>query len=81
MVHQSGIRTKRYHYATQATSKMTNCITLKVNSISFSVKIVENKSLTNGKVEESPEPEDSFIASNRAKLAQKLASKSKKEPK
>ncbi|CAB3227824.1 unnamed protein product [Arctia plantaginis] len=46
-----------------------------------SVKIVENKSLTNGKIEESPEPEDSFIASNRAKLAQKLASKVKKEPK
>ncbi|KAJ8720056.1 hypothetical protein PYW07_012099 [Mythimna separata] len=44
-----------------------------------SVKIVENKSLTNGKVEESPEPEDDVIALNRAKLAQKLASKGKKE--
>ncbi|KAJ8719439.1 hypothetical protein PYW08_011614 [Mythimna loreyi] len=44
-----------------------------------SVKIVENKNLTNGKVEESPEPEDDVIALNRAKLAQKLASKGKKE--
>ncbi|CAK1582986.1 unnamed protein product [Parnassius mnemosyne] len=46
-----------------------------------SVKIVESKNLTNGKVEESPEPEDDVIAANRAKLAQKLASKNKKEPK
>ncbi|XP_026741556.1 signal recognition particle receptor subunit alpha homolog [Trichoplusia ni] len=44
-----------------------------------SVKIVENKNMTNGKVEESPEPEDDVIAMNRAKLAQKLASKGKKE--
>lgn len=35
--------------------------------------------MTNGKVEESPEPEDDVIALNRAKLAQKLASKGKKE--
>ncbi|CAG5043630.1 unnamed protein product [Parnassius apollo] len=46
-----------------------------------SVKIVESKNLTNGKVEESPEPEDDVIAANRAKLAQKLASKNKKETK
>ncbi|PZC82165.1 hypothetical protein B5X24_HaOG210973 [Helicoverpa armigera] len=44
-----------------------------------SVKIVENKNLTNGEVEESPEAEDDVIALNRAKLAQKLASKGKKE--
>ncbi|CAH0686411.1 unnamed protein product [Spodoptera exigua] len=44
-----------------------------------SVKIVETKNLTNGKVEESPEQEDDVIAMNRAKLAQKLASKGKKE--
>ncbi|CAH1637035.1 unnamed protein product [Spodoptera littoralis] len=44
-----------------------------------SVKIVENKNLTNGKVEESPEQEDDVIAMNRAKMAQKLASKGKKE--
>ncbi|XP_059046633.1 signal recognition particle receptor subunit alpha homolog [Achroia grisella] len=44
-----------------------------------SVKIVESKSLTNGKVEESPETDDDVIAANRAKLAQKLASKGKKE--
>ncbi|KAH9645085.1 hypothetical protein HF086_005630 [Spodoptera exigua] len=43
------------------------------------VKIVETKNLTNGKVEESPEQEDDVIAMNRAKLAQKLASKGKKE--
>ncbi|KAJ0176262.1 hypothetical protein K1T71_008436 [Dendrolimus kikuchii] len=45
-----------------------------------SVKIVETKSLTNGKVQEIPEPEDDLIAASRAKLAQKLASKGKKEP-
>ncbi|KAM3958749.1 signal recognition particle receptor alpha [Aphomia sociella] len=44
-----------------------------------SVKIVETKSLSNGKVEESPETDDDVIAANRAKLAQKLASKGKKE--
>lgn len=44
-----------------------------------SVKIVENKNLTNGKVEESPDQEDDVIAMNRAKMAQKLASKGKKE--
>lgn len=43
------------------------------------VKIVESKSLTNGKVEETPEPEDDVIAANRAKLAQKMASQKKKE--
>lgn len=35
--------------------------------------------MTNGKVEPSPEIEDDVIAANRAKLAQKLASKNKKE--
>ncbi|CAG4961612.1 unnamed protein product [Colias eurytheme] len=45
-----------------------------------SVKIVENK-VANGKIEESPELEDDVIAANRAKLAQKLASKGKKEVK
>lgn len=44
-----------------------------------SVKIVESKNLTNGKVEESPDQEDDVIAMNRAKMAQKLASKGKKE--
>ncbi|GBP50332.1 Signal recognition particle receptor subunit alpha homolog [Eumeta japonica] len=45
------------------------------------VKIVENKNLTNGKTEiEAPEVEDDVIVANRAKLAQKMASK-KKEPK
>ncbi|XP_022826670.1 signal recognition particle receptor subunit alpha homolog [Spodoptera litura] len=44
-----------------------------------SVKIVENKNLTNGKVEESPDQDDDVIAMNRAKMAQKLASKGKKE--
>lgn len=47
----------------------------------ISVKIVENKSLTNGVAEEVPEVEDDVIAANRARLAQKLSSKSKKEPK
>ncbi|KAG6461236.1 hypothetical protein O3G_MSEX012487 [Manduca sexta] len=42
-----------------------------------SVKIVENKSLANGKVEE-PKLEDDVIAASRAKLAQKM-SKTKKE--
>ncbi|XP_026330666.1 signal recognition particle receptor subunit alpha [Hyposmocoma kahamanoa] len=46
-----------------------------------SVKIVENKALTNGKVEESPEMEDDVIAANRAKLANKLAKKGQKEVK
>ncbi|XP_068631191.1 signal recognition particle receptor subunit alpha [Battus philenor] len=46
-----------------------------------SVKIVESKNLTNGKIEESYEQEDDVIATNRAKLAQKLASKNKKEAK
>ncbi|XP_053608739.1 signal recognition particle receptor subunit alpha homolog [Plodia interpunctella] len=46
-----------------------------------SVKIVETKSMSNGKVEESPETDDDVIAANRAKMAQKLASKNKKEPK
>lgn len=45
------------------------------------VKIVENKALTNGKVEESPEMEDDVIAANRAKLANKLAKKGQKEVK
>ncbi|CAH0726726.1 unnamed protein product, partial [Brenthis ino] len=45
------------------------------------VKIVENKIIPNGKVEESPEAEDDVIAANRAKLAQKLATKTKKEVK
>lgn len=40
---------------------------------------METKSLTNGKVQESQEPEDDLIAASRAKLAQKLASKGKKE--
>ncbi|VVC94652.1 unnamed protein product [Leptidea sinapis] len=44
-----------------------------------SVKIVENKIIPNGKVEE-PETDD-VIAANRAKLAQKLATKTKKEAK
>ncbi|KAL0829023.1 hypothetical protein ABMA28_003895 [Loxostege sticticalis] len=44
-----------------------------------SVKIAENKNMTNGKVEESPEIEDDVIAANRAKLAQKLASKGTKK--
>ncbi|KAI8431998.1 hypothetical protein MSG28_004527 [Choristoneura fumiferana] len=44
-----------------------------------SVKIVESKSLTNGKVEE-PEIEDDLIAASRAKLAQKL-NKPKKDVK
>ncbi|KPI90932.1 Signal recognition particle receptor subunit alpha [Papilio xuthus] len=46
-----------------------------------SVKIVESKNLSNGKLEEPSEQEDDVIAANRAKLAQKLASKNKKEPK
>ncbi|XP_045536778.1 signal recognition particle receptor subunit alpha [Papilio machaon] len=46
-----------------------------------SVKIVESKNLSNGKIEESSEQEDDVIAANRAKLAQKLASKGKKETK
>ncbi|XP_045451853.1 signal recognition particle receptor subunit alpha homolog [Melitaea cinxia] len=46
-----------------------------------SVKIVENKSIPNGKAEESPEGDEDVIAANRAKLAQKLAAKSKKETK
>ncbi|XP_039756851.1 signal recognition particle receptor subunit alpha homolog [Pararge aegeria] len=46
-----------------------------------SVKIVENKIVPNGKVEESPEPDDDVIAANRAKLAQKLAAKTKKDTK
>ncbi|XP_034832802.1 signal recognition particle receptor subunit alpha homolog [Maniola hyperantus] len=46
-----------------------------------SVKIVETKIVSNGVVEESPEPEDDVIAANRAKLAQKLANKTKKETK
>ncbi|XP_013162351.1 PREDICTED: signal recognition particle receptor subunit alpha [Papilio xuthus] len=46
-----------------------------------SVKIVESKNLSNGKLEEPLEQEDDVIAANRAKLAQKLASKNKKEPK
>lgn len=45
------------------------------------VKIVENKALTNGKMEESPEMEDDVIAANRAKLANKLAKKGQKEVK
>ncbi|XP_072942193.1 signal recognition particle receptor subunit alpha [Epargyreus clarus] len=45
-----------------------------------SVKIVETKNVPNG-VEEYPEPEDDMYAANRAKLAQKIASKGKKEPK
>lgn len=46
-----------------------------------SVKILEAKNITNGKVEEEyPEPEDDVIAASRAKLAQKIASKGKKEP-
>lgn len=44
-----------------------------------SVKIVETKSLTNGKVEEIPEPEDEVIVASRAKLAQKMASQKKKD--
>lgn len=36
--------------------------------------------MTNGKLDESPEPDD-VISANRAKLAQKLASKNKKETK
>ncbi|XP_046967837.1 signal recognition particle receptor subunit alpha homolog [Vanessa cardui] len=46
-----------------------------------SVKIVENKSIPNGKVEESPEADDDVIAANRAKLAQKLSAKTKKDTK
>ncbi|XP_060804133.1 signal recognition particle receptor subunit alpha homolog [Amyelois transitella] len=46
-----------------------------------SVKIVETKINSNGKVEESPETDEDVIAANRAKLAQKLASKNKKETK
>lgn len=46
-----------------------------------SVKIVENKSIPNGKAEESPEGDEDVIAANRAKLAQKLAAKSKKDTK
>ncbi|NP_001091807.1 signal recognition particle receptor alpha subunit [Bombyx mori] len=47
------------------------------------VKIVESKNLTNGKAEEVTNNtyDDDVIAANRAKLAQKLASKPKKEPK
>lgn len=37
--------------------------------------------MPNGKVEESPEADDDVIAANRAKLAQKLASKTKKDTK
>lgn len=48
-------------------------------NIYVSVKIAENKNMTNGKVEESPEIEDDVIAANRAKLAQKLASKGTKK--
>ncbi|XP_052742267.1 signal recognition particle receptor subunit alpha homolog [Bicyclus anynana] len=43
------------------------------------VKIVETKVVPNGKVEESPEADDDVIAANRAKMAQKLAAKNKKE--
>ncbi|CAH0755455.1 unnamed protein product [Diatraea saccharalis] len=46
-----------------------------------SVKIVENKNITNGKVEEAAKIEDDVIAANRAKLAQKLATKTKKDVK
>ncbi|RVE42793.1 hypothetical protein evm_012550 [Chilo suppressalis] len=46
-----------------------------------SVKIAENKNITNGKVEEVPEIEDTVIAASRAKLAQKLAAKTKKDVK
>lgn len=45
------------------------------------VKIVENKSIPNGKLEESPETDDDVIAVNRAKMAQKLAAKTKKDTK
>lgn len=44
------------------------------------MKIVESKSLTNGKTEIEPDMEDDVIVASRAKLAQKLA-KGKKEPK
>ncbi|XP_022127579.2 signal recognition particle receptor subunit alpha homolog [Pieris rapae] len=44
------------------------------------VKIVENKSIANGKVEEFDNDDDVIVA-NRAKLAQKLASKGKKDVK
>ncbi|CAK1542943.1 unnamed protein product [Leptosia nina] len=46
-----------------------------------SVKIVENKSIANGKVEEPVDTDDDLIAANRAKLAQKLATKGKKDVK
>lgn len=45
------------------------------------VKIVENKALTNGKVEASPDMEDDVIAANRVKLANKLAKKGQKDVK
>ncbi|CAG9583037.1 unnamed protein product [Danaus chrysippus] len=45
-----------------------------------SVKIIENKSIPNGKVDE-PEVDNDLIAANRAKLAQKMAAKNKKEAK
>lgn len=48
--------------------------------IFIAVKIVENKIIENGKVEEQ-ENDNDVIAANRAKLAQKLASKGKKDVK
>ncbi|KAJ2951453.1 hypothetical protein O0L34_g13605 [Tuta absoluta] len=44
-----------------------------------SVKIVENKSITNGSAEPEVYYDEDAIAANRAKIAQKLANKNKKE--
>ncbi|KAI5646241.1 SRP54-type protein, GTPase domain-containing protein [Phthorimaea operculella] len=46
-----------------------------------SVKIVENKAISNGSAEPEVDYDEDAIAANRAKIAQKLAAKNKKEPK
>lgn len=52
------------------------------DKVKKSVKIVESKNLTNGKVEEDgPEPDEDIIAANRAKLASKKIKDVKKSPK